>query len=244
MGKVYLVGAGPGDPELLTLKALRALQEAEVILYDRLVNPEVLALANPLAERIYVGKEEGGQEGGQKRILSLLLSYAWQGKTVVRLKGGDPLVFGRGGEEWQALRDHGIETEVVPGISSAVAVPGLVGIPLTHRWVSSAFTVVSGRCQNGRDPDWSRYARVETLVVLMGVKRREAIAKALIEAGRDSEEAVAFVERGTTSQERVVLATLAEVAQGRVQVDPPAVFVVGPVVKLRERLIPLAEAVA
>lgn len=241
MGKVYLVGAGPGDPELLTLKAVRALQEADVILYDRLVGPEVLTFAAPQAERIYVGKEAGEQHLVQEQIMALLVAYARQGKTVVRLKGGDPLVFGRGGEEWQVLRERGVTVELIPGISSAVAVPGRAGIPLTFRGMATAFAVVTGHCQKGRSQDWSRYAGIDTLVILMGVTQRASIAQALIEAGRPPEEPVAFIERGTTPQERVVVTTLAAVAHGRVDVRSPAVFVVGQVVKLREKLVPLVE---
>ncbi len=236
-GKVYLVGAGPGDTELLTLKAVKALEQAEVVLYDRLVSSRVLDLAPPHAEQIYVGKFHGEQQQVQQRILELLLHYARQGKTVVRLKGGDPLVFGRGGEEWLFLREHGIPVELVPGITSAIAVPGLAGIPLTFRGLSASFAVVTGHCQDGREQDWSQLARVETLVILMGVEQRERIAQALIAAGRDPEEPVAFIERGTTPEERVLCSTLAKVAHGRVTVDPPAVFVVGPVVKLRETLV-------
>lgn len=243
MGKVYLVGAGPGDPELLTLKALRVLQQADVVLFDRLVSQELLALLPPAAERVYVGKEVGNQQGRQGWIIDLLASYAHQGKTVVRLKGGDPLVFGRGGEEWQALRKQGVEVELVPGITSAVGVPGRAGIPLTFRGIASAFAVVTGHCQEGHVQDWSAYARVETLVVLMGVGRRQAIAQALIAAGRDAEEPVAFIERGTTPSERVIVATLAMVADGVVQVTAPAVWVIGAVVNCRETLVPLGRVV-
>lgn len=241
--KVYLVGAGPGDPELLTIKALRTLRKAEVVLYDRLVTPDVLGLANPAAELVYVGKGEGEQEQVQERILAFLLAYAHQGRTVVRLKGGDPLVFGRGGEEWHFLSAHGIEVEFIPGITSAVAVPGVAGIPLTLRGVSSAFTVIAGHRRGGAMPDWSRYAGTDTLVILMGVKHRAAIARGLIEAGRDPNEAVAFIERGTTLAERVVPTTLAAVAAGNVEVNSPAVFVVGAVVKRRESLVSISDAV-
>lgn len=237
MGRVYLVGAGPGDPELLTLRALRVLQRADVVLYDRLVSPAVLACARPEAERVYVGKDWGEGPGAQARILRLLADYARRYDTVVRLKGGDPLVFGRGGEEWAFLRARGVEVELVPGLTSALAVPGLAGIPVTFRGLSRSFAVVTGHACAG-EPDWHRLAGVDTLVILMGVRRRAAIARALIAAGRPPEEPVAFVERGTTPSERVVRATRGEVAQGTVDVTPPAVFVVGPVTRLRERLRP------
>lgn len=244
MGKVYLVGAGPGDPELLTLKAARVLGEADCVLYDRLVHPGVLALVPPWAERVYVGKERGEQDRVQQRIFHLLLAYAERYRTVVRLKGGDPLVFGRGGEEWEFLRRHGIDVEVVPGVTSAVAVPAAAGIPLTFRGRSASFTVATGHCRQGRLQDWERLASADTLVVLMGVRNRDAIARALIEAGRDPEEPAAFVERGTTTEQRVVRSTLDEVARGSVPVSPPAVFVVGSVVDLQPALAPPATAAA
>ncbi len=236
-GMVWLVGAGPGDPGLLTVKALQVLQEAEVILYDRLVSEDVLKLANPAAEQIYVGKHEGEQQGRQEELLHLMLRLARDGRNVVRLKGGDPMVFGRGGEEWRFLQEHGVPVEVVPGVSSAIALPALAGIPLTYRGYSSGFAVVSGHCREGGEQDWSRYARAETLVVLMGVKERRWIARALLDLGRDPGEPVCFIEKGTTSEERVVETTLAAVARGEVEVLPPAVWVIGKVVALRQVLL-------
>lgn len=231
MAKVYLVGAGPGDPDLLTRKAARVLETAEVVLHDRLCGEGVLALIPPRAKRIDVGKHEGAQEATQKRILQLMLHYARLGRRVVRLKGGDPMVFGRGGEEWSFLQEHGVEVEVVPGVSSAVAVPELAGIPLTFRGVASGFAVVAGHCRGGCNAQWRQYAGVDTLVILMGVKHRAAIAAALMEAGRRGDEPVAFIENGSTPRQRVVRSTLAAVAAGAVQVEAPAVFVVGEVVR-------------
>ncbi|WP_027882887.1 uroporphyrinogen-III C-methyltransferase, partial [Meiothermus rufus] len=207
-GRVYLVGAGPGDPELLTLRALQVLQEAEVVLYDRLVSPAVLELIHPLAERVYVGKEPGEQSGVQQRIFQLLLHYAHSGHRVVRLKGGDPMVYGRGGEEWLFLAQQGIEVELVPGLSAALALPGLAGIPLTLRGVARGFAVISGHTQDGVLPDLTAYARVDTLVVLMGVAGRAQIAQNLIKVGRNPEEPSAFIEKGATPEERVVLSSL------------------------------------
>ena len=236
-GKVWLVGAGPGDPELLTLKALRALEAADVVLYDRLVSDEILALANPSSELLYAGKVQGQQDEIQEFIFRMLVDYAKSGKRVVRLKGGDPLVFGRGAEEWQCLNDAGIEVEIVPGISSAVAVPGMVGIPVTYRGVADGFAVITGHLRSeGEEVDWSKYARVDTLVILMGVATRAAIAAELIRHGRPSEQPVAFVERGSTERERVVLSTLGAVARGEVEVSNPAVFVAGEVVGIRGAL--------
>lgn len=242
-GKVYLAGAGPGDPGLLTVKATHALAAADVVLYDRLVGPEILALANPSAELVYVGKQEGEQHVMQERIFQLLLEYALQGKTVVRLKGGDPLVFGRGAEEWALLQEKGIEVELIPGVSSAMAVPGLAGIPLTYRNISQSFAVVTGHCREGLEQEWTKFASVDTLVVLMGVKNRAFIAQALINAGRDPRQPVAFIERGTTAHERIVESDLASVAAGKLDVENPAIFIIGEVVWLRSSLKAILEDV-
>jgi uroporphyrin-III C-methyltransferase len=236
MGKVYIVGAGPGDPELLTLKARRIIGEADAILYDRLVSPEILSLTPHHAERIDCGKQNGRQSETQARIFDLLLHHARQPKVVVRLKGGDPMVFGRGAEEWEFLIRHNIETEIVPGVSSAIAVPALAGIPLTFRGVAKSFTVATGHCRDGENTRWEDYAAVDTLVVLMGVAHRASIARKLIAAGRPPDTPVAFIENGTTSQQRVVVADLGNVAAGTVEVATPAVMVVGEVVRLRNFL--------
>ena len=236
MSKVYLMGAGPGDPDLLTVKALRVLRAADVVLYDRLVSPEVLALANPAAELIYVGKHEGEQESTQQLIFDLMLEHAREGRTVARLKGGDPCVFGRAGEEWLSLARNGIEVEIVPGVSSALAAPELAGVPLTYRGLSRGFAVVAGHCAGAGGVDWRDYARVDTLVILMGVQERANIARALIGAGRRADEPAVFVERSSTPEERVVDTTLGAVAAGTVEVDAPAVFVIGAVAGLRAEL--------
>jgi uroporphyrin-III C-methyltransferase len=236
MNKVYLLGAGPGDPDLLTVKAQRILREADVVLYDRLVSAEVLSVASPEAELIYVGKHEGEQESTQKLILDLMVDHARRGRRVARLKGGDGCVFGRAGEEWMALVHSGIDVEVVPGVSSALAAPALAGIPLTFRNVSRGFAVVTGHCAGHTPVDWRDWARIDTLVILMGVKNRAAIANALIDAGRRSDEPAAFVERASTAGQRVIETTLGEVAEGAVEVEAPAVFVIGAVAALRAEL--------
>lgn len=233
-GTVYLVGAGPGDPELLTLRAARILAEADCVLYDRLVSPAVLARVRPGAERIAVGKAPRGAGGSmaawsQEAILDLLADRARRHRVVVRLKGGDPMVFGRGGEELAELRRRGIPVQVVPGVTSAVAAPGLAGIPLTLRGVASSFTVASGHCQAGSSQDWARLAAADTLVVLMGVANRQATARALIEAGRPPAEPCAFVEWASWPRQRVIRATLEAVAAGCVQTEAPAVWIIGPV---------------
>jgi uroporphyrin-III C-methyltransferase len=237
---VQIVGAGPGDPDLLTLRALRAIEQAEVILYDRLVTAEILALANPSAEFIYAGKVEGQQEAVQREIFRQLVALASSGKRVVRLKGGDPFVFGRGAEEARHLISRGFTVEVIPGVSSAIGVPAAAGIPVTYRGLSSSFTVVTGHLRNEDPVDWERFARVETLVILMGVHTRREIAIALIGAGRPADEPVAFIENGSTERQRVIETTLGAVAQGGVEVSAPAVFVAGEVVRLRPALIAAA----
>ena len=238
MGKVYIVGAGPGDPELLTLKAYRLLKEADVILYDRLVNEEILSLRKKDCKLVYVGKEDGKHTIPQEEINKLLLLYAKAYRVVVRLKGGDPFIFGRGGEEASFLEKMGVPYELVPGVSSFYAVPEYAGIPLTYRGVSSSFAVVTGHETVGKQKfvDWKAFKDVDTLVILMGVKNRQKIAKALIEAGRNPFEPVAFIEKGTTENQRVVISTLREVAQNPPEVYPPAVMVVGEVVRFHERL--------
>ncbi|KHG65893.1 uroporphyrin-III methyltransferase [Thermus sp. 2.9] len=227
MGKVYLVGAGPGDPELLTLKAFHLLQRAPVVLHDRLVDGRILDLVP--GQKVYVGKEEGESEK-QEAIHRLLLSYARRYPFVVRLKGGDPMVFGRGGEEALFLLRHGIPVEVVPGVSSVLS-PGL---PLTHRGLAHGFAAVSGVLEGGGYPDLSPFAQAPTLVVLMGVKRRVWIAQELLRLGRVPEEPILFVERATTPKERRIPARLGEVAQGKVAVEAPALWILGEVVRVLE----------
>jgi uroporphyrin-III C-methyltransferase len=239
-GKVYLVGSGPGDPDLLTVRALRLLEQAEVVLYDRLVSKEILALANPRAELIYAGKCEAELHNSQEWINAQLLAQARRGKTVVRLKCGDPLIFGRGAEEWLYLAMHGIDVEIVPGLSSALAVPNVAGIPLTLRAVSRAFAVVTGHCEKESPTDWTCYARVDTLVILMGVRDRARIAAALIAAGRPAAEPAVFIERGTTPAVRTVRTTLGEIAAGGVEVTAPAVLVIGKVAEFPRELDSLA----
>lgn len=235
-GKLFLIGAGPGDPELLTLKAARVLSECDVVLYDRLVSPQVLAFCRDDAELIYVGKHEGEQNQTQTEIFELIRQFALRGKTIARLKGGDPLIFGRGAEEWALARETGIAVELIPGITSAIAVPGLAGIPLTYRAVSQSFAVITGHCREGSSGFWEHYAGVHTLVILMGVKNRASIARSLIAAGRHADEPVAFIQRGTTVSEEVIESTLAAVAAGQTDVRNPAVCVIGRVVTLRSQL--------
>jgi uroporphyrin-III C-methyltransferase len=240
-GFVSLVGAGPGDADLLTRRAARRLEEADVVLYDALVDPDVLDLAGS-ARRIFVGKRAGRPAVRQEFINRLLIRIARRGRKVVRLKGGDPFVFGRGGEEADALARARIPFEVVPGVSSALAVPAYAGIPVTHRGVASSFTVVTGHgSASGRESsvDWARLARgSDTLVVLMGVESLPRIARELIAHGRPATTPVALVRWGTTSAQETVTGTLRDIAAraARVRLEPPVVIVIGDVVALRDRL--------
>jgi uroporphyrin-III C-methyltransferase len=238
-GRVYLVGAGPGDPDLMTVRGLRCLRQADAVLYDRLVSREILAEASPTAEMIDVGKETGHSQWGQQDINALLISLAREGRTVVRLKGGDPFVFGRGAEEALACREAGVPCEVVPGVSSAVSVPALAGIPVTHRGVAGSFAVVTGHCMGSDRLDWSALARLDTLVILMGLARLPELSVLLQSHGRAANTPVAVIANGSRPDERVVVGTLADIAGlvAAVGLRAPATIVIGEVVRLRERLV-------
>ena len=238
MGKVYIVGAGPGDPELITLKGLNILRKADVVIYDRLVSEDLVAMAVNAKELIYMGKHVGESER-QKEINKLLIEKARQYEVVVRLKNGDPFVFGRGGEECEALRDAGIEYEVIPGISSALAAPLYAGIPLTHRNFSSSITITVGHRKEGKELDLKRAFRsADTVVVLMGVSNLAEIVKQAMEAGLSIKTPVAIIERATTREQRVITGTLEDIVKRAEEekVAPPAVIVFGNVVKMREKL--------
>lgn len=240
-GRVYLVGAGPGDPELLTLRAARLLREADTVVHDRLIHPGVLEHARPHARLIYVGKEGGGESVRQEDIHTVLIAQARLGRTVVRLKGGDPFVFGRGGEEALALEAARIPYEVVPGLSSGIAVPASVGIPVTHRDVSGEVTFATA-FRAGGAPDWDFLARARTLVLFMAGNRLEETTAALVTAGRAASTPAAFVEAGTWEHQRVVEGSLGDIAQEarKAGLGSPALLVVGEVVALRARLPTLA----
>jgi len=241
-GKVYLVGAGPGDRDLLSIKALRILKKADVVVYDRLVTRPILKLIPKKAKKIYVGKRLGKHTKSQDKINETLVGEAQQGKVVVRLKGGDPFLFARGGEEAQELRKAGVQFEVVPGITSALAVPVYAGIPVTHRDYASSVVIVTGH----EDPTkmesrvkWKKLATsVDTIVVLMGIEKLESIVKCLLDGGRDAATSVAIIESGTTSDQRTTIGTLNGIVQKARErgVKPPAIIVIGDVVKLREEL--------
>lgn len=241
-GRVYLVGAGPGDPGLVTLRALDLLHRAEVVVYDRLLDDRMLEAVPPQAERIYVGKRVGEHSRTQDEINRILVEKALEGRMVVRLKGGDPFVLGRGGEEAERLVEHGIPFEVVPGITSAVAVPAYAGIPVTHRGLSASFAVVTGH-EDPAKPEsqiaWDRLSSgTDTIVFLMGMQNLPLIASKLTEHGRSPETPVAVIREGTRPTQRTVVARLSDIAE-RVReagLGAPAVVVVGEVAALRERL--------
>ncbi len=239
MGRVYLTGAGPGDIELLTVKALRVIQKADVIIYDRLANREILDEAKSGCEFIYVGKEDSHHTLPQEKINEILYKSALDNNIVVRLKGGDPFVFGRGGEEGIYLRERGIEFELIPGITSAIAVPEYAGIPVTHRGVSVSFRVVTGhesRDKSKSQITWENFRSDDTIVFLMGFHRLEFIAKKLISLGKPKSYPIAVISRGTTKDEKVVVGTLENIYEKAKDLPTPALIVVGRVVLLREKL--------
>jgi uroporphyrinogen III methyltransferase/synthase len=239
-GKVYLVGAGPGDPELLTVKAVRLLQSADVVIYDRLIQEGVLALANPSAEQIYMGKPIGQHDSRQDEIHSLLLLKAREGKRVVRLKGGDPFLFGRGGEEVEYLAEQGIPFEVIPGVSAALAAPLAAGIAITHRDAASAVAIVTGHECKGEPSllPWGALGKLDSLVFLMGVHNVRKISRNLIENGKKPDTPAAMIQMAFWPGQQVVIGTLENIADevARAGIQPPATLVVGEVVNLRKKL--------
>lgn len=237
-GMVYLVGGGPGDPGLLTIRGQECLRKADVVVHDRLVNNQLLAHA-PGAELIDVGKSPDHHLLPQDQINAILIEKACAGKTVVRLKGGDPFVFGRGGEEAQALAQAGIPFEIVPGVSSAIAVPAYAGIPVTQRGVAKSVAFITGHCagSNPLDLNWQALAQgIDTLVFLMGVYGLPAIVSALLEAGRPCDTPVALIEKGTLPEQKVVTGTLENILEKAAGIQPPTIIVVGEVVNLHETL--------
>ncbi|TGB03672.1 uroporphyrinogen-III C-methyltransferase [Halobacillus salinus] len=239
MTKVYIVGAGPGDLDLITVKGLKAIQQSDVILYDRLINQELLDEAKEEAELIYCGKRPDHHALTQPTINGLLCKYALQGKTVTRLKGGDPFIFGRGGEEAEALAKRNIQYEIVPGISSGVAAPAYAGIPVTHRDFSSSVAFISGVSKLGEDQAdyWKSVVRsMDTLCIYMGVKKLPDICAQLIGNGCAPDKPIALVQWGTTEQQQTVAGTLENIVEKAKDIENPAMIVVGEVVKLRDQL--------
>ncbi len=239
MGTVYLTGAGPGDIELLTLKAYRVICKADVIIYDRLANPDILEMAKDGCEFVYVGKEDGRHIMPQDDINEVIYQNALRHENVVRLKGGDPFVFGRGGEEAIYLRNRDIKFDIIPGITSAISAPAYAGIPVTHRGVSVSFRVVTGH----ESPDkkvsqipWENYKTDDTIIFLMGLHNLAQISSKLIEIGKAKDYPVAIISKGTTSQQQVVVGTLENIVQKAKEIPTPALIVVGHVVELRDQL--------
>lgn len=241
-GKVYLVGAGPGDAGLITLKGLRAIQQADCVVYDFHINPRLLTYAKDGAEFVYAGKRGGHHEMSQDEINNVLVQKAKEGKTVCRLKGGDPFVFGRGGEEVEVLYEEGIDFEIIPGISSVIAVPAYAGIPVTHRKVASAFTVITGNEDLSKQDRIFTHIRAsnaaETMIFLMCVKNLETITNKLIQEGLKEKTPAAIIRWGTRPEQRVIIGKISEIATlaKENKISPPAILVIGDVVALREKL--------
>ena len=239
MAKVYLTGAGPGDIELLTLKAHRVITQADVIIYDRLANPEILEMAKSGCEFVYVGKEDGRHTLPQDEINEVIYQNALKHENVVRLKGGDPFVFGRGGEEGAYLKERDVAFEIIPGITSAISVPAYAGIPVTHRGVAVSFRVVTGHeSPNKKESQipWDNFKTNDTIIFLMGLHNLGKISSKLQEIGKPKDFPCAVISRGTTSEQSVVVGTLEDIVEKAKDVPTPALIVVGEVVKLREQL--------
>lgn len=245
VGKVFLVGAGPGDPELITVRGVNALRQADVVLYDRLAHPALLDHAPAHAERIYAGRAAGEPDlGRQDKINQMLIRFACNGHIVVRLKGGDPFVFGRGGEEALALAKASVPFEIVPGISASIAVPEAAFIPVTHRGVAASFAVFAGHEASDASvsgTDWEVAARIPTAVFLMGVERLPTIVAELIAHGRNVHTPVALIEQGTLENQRVFTGTLGDILSRAADARPPATVVVGDVVSVREVILASVE---
>ncbi|ATH61235.1 MULTISPECIES: uroporphyrinogen-III C-methyltransferase [Staphylococcus] len=239
MGKVFLVGAGPGDPDLITVKGQKAIEKADVILYDRLVNPELLGYASLTAKLIYCGKDPNHQSISQADTNQMLVDLAQEGHTVTRLKGGDPFIYGRGGEEAEILARYSIPFEIVPGITAGIAAPAYAGIPVTHRDYSSSVAFVSGVINKDIDKDeyWKHLALgPETLCIYMGVKKLPKIVELLTQNGRDQKTPIALVHMGTSQLQKTVVGTLETIIDEAKEIENPAMIIVGEVVKLRNRI--------
>ncbi len=239
MTKVYLTGAGPGDIELMTVKALKLVQKADVIIYDRLANPEILEEARDDANLIFVGKEKGNHRVPQDEINEIIYQSALKYENVVRLKGGDPFVFGRGGEEALYLKERGIGFEIIPGVTSAISVPAYAGIPVTNRGITPSFRVVTGHrksSDNIAHINWKTFIEDETIVFLMGLHNISLIVSKLLEVGKAKDYPCAIISNGTTKKQTVITGTLEDIVEKSKDAVSPAIIIVGEVVKLRDEL--------
>jgi uroporphyrin-III C-methyltransferase len=241
-GKVFICGAGPGDPDLLTLKSMKLLKTCDVVLYDRLVGRNIVKLIPDTCKKIYVGREEGDSPFHQDNTNEIMEKYAKKGEKVLRLKGGDPFIFGRGGEEAEFLREHDIQYEIVPGITSPIASAIYAGIPLTHRQFSSSIAIVTGHeaAEKGEAlVHWEKLAdSVDTIIIMMGVGQLRRISTRLLRAGMDKDTDIAIIENGATSKQRLVIGTLENIVDisEKAKIKPPAIIIIGRVVSLREKI--------
>lgn len=239
MANVYLTGSGPGDIELMTVKSVRVIKEADIIIYDRLANPEIMKMAKENAELVYVGKQDGQHSVPQDEINEIIYKASLKYENVVRLKGGDPFVFGRGGEEAIYLYDRDIKFEIIPGITSAVSVPAYAGIPVTHRGITTSFRVVTGHESPNKkisQIEWESFLNDETIVFLMGFHNIKLIVRKLLKLGKRADYPCAVISKGSTPEQEVVVSTLENIVKDSKDMPTPAIIVVGEVVKLREKL--------
>ncbi|HET7336793.1 MAG TPA: uroporphyrinogen-III C-methyltransferase [Candidatus Nitrosotalea sp.] len=241
-GKVFIVGAGPGDPKLITLKAVESIKSADIVLYDRLVSKKIVAMIPKRAEKMYVGRDVGDDYKHQDTTNDLMVKFAKQNKNVVRLKGGDPFIFGRGGEEAEFLRQHKVKYEIIPGITSGIGSAEYSGIPLTHRKYASSVVFVTGHEDAKKSEgvvEWKKLAKaVDTIVIMMGLSRLEIISKQLISGGLSKNTPVAVIQNGTTDEHRMIKGTLSNISKKVIQakIKPPSIVVVGKVVSLSDKI--------
>jgi len=241
-GKVFIVGAGPGDPKLITLKAVESIKSADIVLYDRLVSKKIVAMIPKRAEKMYVGRDVGDDYKHQDTTNDMMVKFAKKNKIVVRLKGGDPFIFGRGGEEAEFLRKHKVKYEIIPGITSGIGSAEYSGIPLTHRKFASSVVFVTGHEDAKKSEgvvDWKRLAKaVDTIVIMMGLSRIEIISKKLISGGLSKNTPVAVIQNGTTDEHRMIKGTLSNISKkiSEAKIKPPSIIVVGKVVNLSDKI--------
>ena len=241
-GKVFIVGAGPGDPKLITLKAVESIKSADIVLYDRLVSKKIVAMIPKRAEKMYVGRDVGDDYKHQDTTNDLMVKFAKKNKTVVRLKGGDPFIFGRGGEEAEFLKKHKVKYEIIPGVTSGMGSAAYSGIPLTHREYASSVVFVTGHEDAKKTEgvvEWKKLAKsVDTIVIMMGLSRLEIISKKLISGGLSKNTPVAVIQNGTTDEHRMIKGTLSNISKKvtEAKIRPPSIVIVGKVVNLSDKI--------